>query len=86
MRGLRLAVHPVHPILTDFPIALLTTAVLWDVVALVTGAAPIPPGADQAEDPRRAGRAVLPRTPRPITANVKPLDRPVHPPGAVAVP
>jgi uncharacterized membrane protein len=36
--GLRLAGHPVHPIFTDFPIALLSTAVAWDVVGLVTGA------------------------------------------------
>lgn len=39
MRGLRLGGHPVHPILTDFPMALLVTSVLWDAVALVTGEA-----------------------------------------------
>jgi uncharacterized membrane protein len=39
MRGLRIAGHPVHPVLTDFPMALLSTVVLWDVVALVTGTA-----------------------------------------------
>jgi uncharacterized membrane protein len=29
--------HPVHPILVDFPVALFTTAVLFDLVGLATG-------------------------------------------------
>ena len=31
--------HPIHPILVPFPIGLLTTSVIFDVVHLVTGAA-----------------------------------------------
>ena len=34
-RGLRVMNHPVHPPLTAFPIALWTTSLLWDVVALI---------------------------------------------------
>ena len=31
--------HPVHPILVPFPLGLLTTAVIFDVVHLLTGSA-----------------------------------------------
>src|SRR5829696_8049460 len=31
--------HPIHPILVPFPIGLLTTAVIFDVVHLITGGA-----------------------------------------------
>lgn len=34
-RGLRLLGHPLHPALTDFPIALWSVAFLWDVVGFV---------------------------------------------------
>lgn len=37
MRAPRLGGHPLHPILTDFPVALLGATVLWDVVGLATG-------------------------------------------------
>jgi uncharacterized membrane protein len=35
--GLRLFGHPVHPALTDFPIVLWTSSLLWDVIGLLLG-------------------------------------------------
>lgn len=34
---LRIAGHPVHPILTDFPVGLWVISFVWDVVAISTG-------------------------------------------------
>ena len=36
-RRIRVGGHPLHPALTDYPIALLPLALLWDVVALWQG-------------------------------------------------
>ena len=36
-RRLRIGRHPIHPAITDFPIAILPLALLWDVVALWQG-------------------------------------------------
>lgn len=36
-RGLRLFGHPVHPMLTDFPLALLSVAPLWDLIGIWRG-------------------------------------------------
>lgn len=38
-RGLRVFGHPLHAILSDFPLALLGTSLLWDVVGLWRGEA-----------------------------------------------
>ena len=35
--SLRFMDHPIHPIFTDFPIALWSLSVVWDIVALATG-------------------------------------------------
>ena len=37
--GAKVMGHPIHPILVPFPIGLLTTAVIFDVVHLITGGA-----------------------------------------------
>lgn len=34
---LRIAGHPVHPILTDFPVGLWALSFVWDIVAISTG-------------------------------------------------
>jgi uncharacterized membrane protein len=36
-RGLRVLGHPLHAILSDFPLALLGTSLLWDVIGLWRG-------------------------------------------------
>ncbi|RJP74061.1 MAG: DUF2231 domain-containing protein [Candidatus Zixiibacteriota bacterium] len=36
-RGIRVQGHPVHPMLTDFPIVLWVTSLLWDVIGLILG-------------------------------------------------
>lgn len=36
-RRMQLGGHPLHPVLTDFPLALLPLALLWDIVALWQG-------------------------------------------------
>src|SRR5262245_40881490 len=36
-KGLRLLGHPLHAIISDFPIALLGSSIIWDVVGLVRG-------------------------------------------------
>lgn len=36
-KGLRLLGHPVHAILSDFPLALLGTSLLWDAIGLWRG-------------------------------------------------
>lgn len=36
-RGLRVFGHPLHAILSDFPLALLGTSLLWDVIGLWRG-------------------------------------------------
>lgn len=38
-RGLRIFGHPLHAILSDFPLALLGTSLLWDVIGLWRGEA-----------------------------------------------
>ena len=38
-RGLRLFGHPLHAVLSDFPLALLGTSLLWDVVGMWRGEA-----------------------------------------------
>jgi uncharacterized membrane protein len=38
-KGLRVFGHPVHAILSDFPLALLGTSLLWDVIGLWRGEA-----------------------------------------------
>src|SRR5207253_8617790 len=38
-RGLRVLGHPLHAILSDFPLVLLGTSLLWDVIGLWRGEA-----------------------------------------------
>src|SRR5262249_59659058 len=38
-RGLRVLGHPLHAVLSDFPLALLGTSLLWDAVGLWRGEA-----------------------------------------------
>ena len=38
-KGLRLLGHPVHALLSDFPLALLGTSLIWDVIGIVRGEA-----------------------------------------------
>jgi uncharacterized membrane protein len=35
----KMAGHPVHPILVPFPLGLLTTSVIFDIIHLLTGGA-----------------------------------------------
>jgi len=37
VRGLRLLGHPLHPMLSAFPLALLSTSLLWELAGHVTG-------------------------------------------------
>jgi uncharacterized membrane protein len=36
-KGFRLLGHPVHALLSDFPLALLGTSLIWDVIGIVRG-------------------------------------------------
>jgi uncharacterized membrane protein len=36
-KGLRLLGHPVHALLSDFPLALLGTSLIWDAIGIVRG-------------------------------------------------
>jgi uncharacterized membrane protein len=38
-KGLRLLGHPVHALLSGFPLALLSTSLIWDVIGIVRGEA-----------------------------------------------
>jgi uncharacterized membrane protein len=38
-KGLRLLGHPLHALLSDFPLALLGTSLIWDVIGIVRGEA-----------------------------------------------
>jgi uncharacterized membrane protein len=38
-KGFRLLGHPVHALLSDFPLALLGTSLIWDVIGIVRGEA-----------------------------------------------